>query len=128
MCAPSSRPPSARIWACRRSGCGGRATTWRRGSRRSADARVLAMTLAEDSRVEVLRKARVDLAAALRAAALHGYNEGIDNHFSYAVPGTDDLFLLNPYGPDWSELVASDILLVDGDGNVVDGEGEWETT
>jgi ribulose-5-phosphate 4-epimerase/fuculose-1-phosphate aldolase len=86
------------------------------------------MTLAEDSRVEVLRKARVDLAAALRAAALYGYNEGIDNHFSYAVPGTDDLFLLNPYGPDWSELVASDILLVDGDGNVVDGEGEWETT
>src|SRR5436190_3173691 len=86
------------------------------------------MTLAQEPRIDVLRQARIDLAAALRAAALYGYNEGIDNHFSYAVPGSDDLFLLNPYGPDWSELTASDLLAVDGEGNVVDGEGEWETT
>ena len=57
------------------------------------------MTLAEEPRIDVLRQARIDLAAALRAAALYGFNEGIDNHFSYAVPGSDDLFLLNPYGP-----------------------------
>ena len=86
------------------------------------------MTLIEETQVDVLRQARIDLAAALRAAALYGYNEGIDNHFSYAVPGSDDLFLLNPYGPDWSELTASDILAVDGEGNIVDGEGEWEVT
>jgi ribulose-5-phosphate 4-epimerase/fuculose-1-phosphate aldolase len=86
------------------------------------------MTLAEESRTDVLRRARIDLAAALRAAALYGYNEGIDNHFSYAVPGSDDLFLLNPYGPDWSELTASDIIAVDGAGNVVEGAGGWETT
>ena len=86
------------------------------------------MTLTEDLRTDVIRQARVDLAAALRAAALYGYNEGIDNHFSYAVPGSDDLFLLNPYGPDWSELTASDLLVVDGEGNVVDGDGEWEVT
>jgi ribulose-5-phosphate 4-epimerase/fuculose-1-phosphate aldolase len=75
-----------------------------------------------------LRQAKVDLAAAFRAAALHGYNEGIDNHFSLGVPGRDDLFLLNRYGPHWSELRASDILTIDLDGNVVDGEGEWELT
>jgi ribulose-5-phosphate 4-epimerase/fuculose-1-phosphate aldolase len=86
------------------------------------------MALAEEPRLEVLRQARIDLAAALRAAALYGFNEGIDNHFSYAVPGSDDLFLLNPYGPDWSELRASDLIVVDGDGTVVDGEGEWEIT
>ena len=68
------------------------------------------MTIAEDTQLDVLRRARIDLAAALRAAALYGFNEGIDNHFSYAVPGRDDLFLLNPYGPDWSELRASDII------------------
>jgi ribulose-5-phosphate 4-epimerase/fuculose-1-phosphate aldolase len=50
------------------------------------------MTIADHTHVDVLRQARIDLAAALRAAALHGYNEGIDNHFSYAVPGRDDLF------------------------------------
>ena len=88
------------------------------------------MTLADQPRVDqdLLRQARIDLAAALRAAALYGYNEGIDNHFSYAVPGSDNLFLLNPYGPEWSELTASDLLVVDGDGTVVEGEGEWETT
>jgi ribulose-5-phosphate 4-epimerase/fuculose-1-phosphate aldolase len=86
------------------------------------------MAIAEGSQVAVLRQARIDLAAALRAAALYGYNEGIDNHFSYAVPGSDDLFLLNPYGPDWSELRASDLIAVDGDGTVVDGAGEWEIT
>ena len=87
------------------------------------------MTLADQPRVDqdLLRQARIDLAAALRAAALYGYNEGIDNHFSYAVPGSGNLFLLNPYGPEWSELTASDLLVVDGDGAVVDGEGEWET-
>lgn len=72
--------------------------------------------------------AKIDLAAALRAAALHGYGEGIDNHFSLAVPGTDDRFFLNPYGPHWSELRASDLLTVTLDGKIVDGTGDWETS
>lgn len=76
----------------------------------------------------ILKQSRIDLAVLLRAAAAHGFNEGIDNHFSLAVPGRDDLFLLNRYGPHWSEMRASDILLIDLDGNVVDGAGEWEVT
>jgi ribulose-5-phosphate 4-epimerase/fuculose-1-phosphate aldolase len=72
--------------------------------------------------------ARVELAAALRAAASCGFTEGIDNHFSVAVPQTSELFLINRYGPHWSEMRASDILTVDLDGNVVDGDGEWEMT
>jgi ribulose-5-phosphate 4-epimerase/fuculose-1-phosphate aldolase len=71
-------------------------------------------------------EAKVDLAAVLRAADSYGLNEGIDNHFSLAVSGTMDLFLINRYGPRWSEMRASDILTVDLEGNVVDGEGEWE--
>ena len=78
--------------------------------------------------IDIVTQAKIDLAAAFRAAAMHGYNEGIDNHFSLAVPGRDDRFLLNRYGPHWSELRASDILTIDLDGNVVDGEGEWETS
>lgn len=72
--------------------------------------------------------AKVELAAALRAADSYGLNEGIDNHFSAAVPGTSELFLINRFGPRWSEMRASDILTVDLDGNVIEGEGEWETT
>src|SRR5919206_4561484 len=85
-------------------------------------------TLAPTTTADAVAQAKVDLAAAFRAAALHGFNEGIDNHFSLAVPGHDDLFLLNRYGPHWSEIRASDLLVVDLDGNVVEGEGDWEVT
>ena len=75
-----------------------------------------------------LRVARVELAAALRAAALYGFNEGIDNHFSLVVPGRDDCFLLNPYGPHWSEMRASDLLTIGLGGERLAGEGELDMT
>jgi ribulose-5-phosphate 4-epimerase/fuculose-1-phosphate aldolase len=78
--------------------------------------------------IDPVTQAKVDLAAALRAAALHGLNEGVDNHFSLAVPGRDDRFLLNRFGPHWSEITASDLITVDLEGEVVEGEGEWELT
>ena len=84
--------------------------------------------IATPPEIDIVKQAKIDLAACFRAAALHGFNEGIDNHFSLAVPGRDDLFLLNRYGPHWSELCASDILTVDLDGNVVEGSGEWDAT
>ena len=64
------------------------------------------------------RQAKIDLAAALRLAAHFDLHEGIDNHFSYAVPGEDDRFLLNPYGLHWSEITAGDLLTLDGEGQV----------
>ena len=75
-----------------------------------------------------LRLARVEFAAALRAAALYGFNEGIDNHFSLAVPGKGDCFLLNPYGPHWSELRASDLLTISLGGERLAGDGELDVT
>lgn len=60
---------------------------------------------------------RVELAAVFRVAALHGLHEGIDNHCSLAV--ADDRFLVNPYGPHWSEVTARDLLEVHHDGSVV---------
>jgi len=65
--------------------------------------------------------ARVDLAAALRLAVRFGFNEGIDNHFSLAVPGETNRFLLNPWGLHWSEVRASDLLVVDEGGELVSG-------
>ena len=47
---------------------------------------------------EQLRQAKIDLTAALRWADRLGLSEGICNHFSLAVPGTTDRFLLNPPG------------------------------
>jgi ribulose-5-phosphate 4-epimerase/fuculose-1-phosphate aldolase len=72
-------------------------------------------------------RARVELAMVFRAAVMHGFHEGIDNHFSLAVPGEPGRFLLNPYGAHWSELRASDLLVVDEAGHVV-GDGEAESS
>ncbi len=73
-------------------------------------------------------QARVDLAAAYRLAVRFGFNEGIDNHFTLMVPGSRDRFLLNAFGLHWSEVTASNLIVVDARGNVVEGEGEAETT
>jgi len=68
-----------------------------------------------------IREARVDLAAALRWADRLGLSEGICNHFSYAVPGRDDRWLINPQGLHWAEMRVRDILVVDAAGEVVEG-------
>lgn len=74
-------------------------------------------------------EARVELAALFRACALHDFHEGIDNHCSLAIPGRPGRFLLNPYGPHWSELRAADLLEVTTDGTVVgDTAAGYETT
>ena len=81
----------------------------------------------------IVSQARVDLSAALRWAVRLGLSEGVDNHFSMAVPDEDgrvrgDRFLINPYGWHWSEITASSLVLADVDGNVLEGENTVEDT
>jgi ribulose-5-phosphate 4-epimerase/fuculose-1-phosphate aldolase len=73
-------------------------------------------------------QARVDLAAALRVAVHCGFHEGICNHFSLAVPGEKDRFLLNPWGMHWSEVRASDLVVVDSEGKLIAGAAPPEPT
>jgi ribulose-5-phosphate 4-epimerase/fuculose-1-phosphate aldolase len=77
---------------------------------------------------EEFRQARVDLAAVLRWSGRLGYQQGVCNHFSFLLPGEEDLFLVNPEGYFWSELTASSLLVCDLDGAVVEGTGTVETT
>ena len=79
----------------------------------------------------IVGQARVDLAAALRWAVRLGLSEGVDNHFSMAVPGPNgkvqgDRFLINPYGWHWSEITASSLVLADDKGNVLEGSNDIE--
>lgn len=74
------------------------------------------------------RSARVDLAACYRLADRFGLNEGIDNHLTMLVPGYTDRFLLAPFGMHWSEVKASDFLVVDFKGQVLSGRGSVEDT
>ena len=80
-----------------------------------------------------LQTLRIDLAAALRWAARYNLHEGVDNHFSVAVPNEDgavkgDRFLINPYGWHWSEITASSLVLCDVEGTVLEGDNAVETT
>lgn len=75
-----------------------------------------------------LRQARVDLAAICRWAYRLGYQSGVGNHFSLMVPGSDDRFLVTPEGFYWSEVTASDLVVCDLDGKVIDSNHSIETT
>ncbi|AUT47337.1 aldolase [Achromobacter sp. AONIH1] len=77
---------------------------------------------------EPIHALRADLALALRAAAAHGLGEGVCNHFSVALPGDSDLFLLNPRGLMWHEVQAEDIVLIDAQGNKLAGRHAVEPT
>lgn len=74
----------------------------------------------------VLDEMRIDLAAAFRLAVMFDLHESIDNHFSYAVD--DERFLINPYGIHWALMRAGDVLLANGDGDVLEGRHEIEPT
>ncbi|WP_219219758.1 aldolase [Variovorax boronicumulans] len=75
-----------------------------------------------------VRQLREDLALALRAAAHHGLSEGVCNHFSVALPGTVDRYLINPRGLHWSEVRPDDIVLIDLHGEVLAGRHRVEPT
>ncbi|MGA1143906.1 MAG: class II aldolase/adducin family protein [Ilumatobacteraceae bacterium] len=72
--------------------------------------------------------ARLDLSVAFRWAARLDLHEAVANHFSVAVSDDGQKFLINPAGRHFSQMRASDLLLVDmnqaefgiGDGQVVD--------
>ena len=73
-------------------------------------------------------QARCDLAAAYHLCNQMDLNEGICNHLTVMVPGTTDRFLCVPYGLLWDEVTASNLLMLDEKGNVLEGEGEIDAT
>ena len=71
-------------------------------------------------------QARIDLAAAHRLAVMHGFHEGIFNHFTLRVPGANDRYYQIPFGLHWSEVTASCFMEIGYDGTRLSGEGEVE--
>lgn len=61
-------------------------------------------------------KLRVDLAAAYRLVAYHGWDDLIFTHLSARVPGPEHHFLLNPYNLMFEEVTASSLVKVDMNG------------
>lgn len=62
---------------------------------------------------------REDLAAAFRIAVRLGWHESVGNHFSAAVSEDGTTFLMNPKWRHFSEIRASDLLLLDANDDQV---------
>src|SRR5258708_59004 len=77
---------------------------------------------------DLVRQARLDLAPPFRFSGRYGLHESTCNHFSLAVPGSFDRYFINPHGPHFSEIRASDLLVVDGKGNLIEGRYSIEPT
>jgi ribulose-5-phosphate 4-epimerase/fuculose-1-phosphate aldolase len=63
---------------------------------------------------------RVDLAACYRLVARYGWEDLVFTHITARVPGSDDQFLINPYGVFFDEMTASSLVKIDLQGNKVE--------
>ncbi|MCV6622518.1 MAG: class II aldolase/adducin family protein [Cellvibrionaceae bacterium] len=63
------------------------------------------------------------LAAAFRLFGRFGFDEGVAGHITVRDPERLDHFWVNPMGVSFKQMKVSDLLLVDHEGNVVEGEG-----
>lgn len=63
---------------------------------------------------------RLDLAACYRLVANFGWSDLIFTHITARVPGTEDQFLINPYGMMFDEITASSLVKIDVQGNKLD--------
>ncbi len=66
---------------------------------------------------------RVKLAAAYRLVDHFGWTEQIYGHLTARVPGPHNHFLINPWGLNYDEVTASNLVKVDVEGNVVSDGG-----
>lgn len=65
---------------------------------------------------------KVRLAAAFRLFSMCGFDEGVAGHITARDPGDPDTFWVNPFGMHFSQISASDLIRVDHEGNVLDGD------
>ena len=63
------------------------------------------------------------LAAGFRLFGRFGFDEGVAGHITARDPERADCFWVNPFGMSFRQITASDLILVNHDGQVV--EGDW---
>jgi ribulose-5-phosphate 4-epimerase/fuculose-1-phosphate aldolase len=71
----------------------------------------------EEERIH--RKQR--LAGALRVFGLFGFSEGVAGHITARDPELTDHFWVNPFGMSFNQMRVSDLILVNHDGDIVEG-------
>lgn len=66
------------------------------------------------------------VACAARILAANGFALDVAGHITVMRPEADGTMWCTPYGLWWREVTASDIIVLDGDGEVI--EGRWDVT
>src|SRR6202045_5328321 len=71
---------------------------------------------------EERRHRKQRLAAAFRLFSRFGFDEGVAGHITARDPEKPDHFWVNPFGVHFGQIRASDLILVNHHGEVVEGE------
>lgn len=79
----------------------------------------MASTLQARRVSEAEREVRRNLAAFYRMAAHFGWDDLLATHISARVPDEEDAFLINPLGLMFEEVTASNLVKVNGDGEIL---------
>jgi len=82
-------------------------------------------TFASPEEERLHRKQR--LAASFRLFAKFGFDEGAAGHITARDPERTDHFWVNPFGMDFSQIRVSDLILVNHQGEVVEGDSSVNT-
>jgi ribulose-5-phosphate 4-epimerase/fuculose-1-phosphate aldolase len=67
------------------------------------------------------------LAAALRVFSQHGFDRGVAGHITARDPEYPNRFWVNPYGMHFGHIRPRDLLCVDHDGKIIEGDGILNT-
>jgi ribulose-5-phosphate 4-epimerase/fuculose-1-phosphate aldolase len=76
-------------------------------------------TSVEDER----RHRKQRLAAAFRVFSRYGFDEGVAGHITARDPERTDCFWVNPFGMDFGRIRVKDLVLVNPEGEVIEGTG-----
>lgn len=78
--------------------------------------------------IQDLRRYQLErLTVGFRLFAHFGYDEGLAGHITVRDPEHKDLFWVNPFGVHFSQIKVSDLMLVNHDGKVVQGDRPLNT-
>jgi len=72
---------------------------------------------------EVRLERKQKLAAAFRLFGKFGFDEGVAGHITVRDPERLDHFWVNPFGVSFKQIKVSDLILVNHDGDIVEGTG-----
>jgi len=72
------------------------------------------------------RQTRIDLAACYRLCAFEGWDDLIYTHISACVPGEPHHYLINPFGYQFDEITASNLVKVNTRGEIIDSNSPYK--